>query len=690
MPQAITAALISIGISAATAAAITTAIVTAVVSIGISFVSRLLFGGGGVKSETTERAIKTPIPPRVRGYGERKLFGASVLFETNTAGTTVDVWAFADRRANAVIATYLNDEVVSAPGGIVSTGADGRYGGGALRLGYNLGLPTETAFAPVIAALPGIWTTDHRGDGVVSGYLLKDAVKNKKFLEVYPQGDNVNLALVLQLQLCFDPREPAHDPDDQDTWSYSTNAALHLLHYYMVDRAYVYAMKLEPVIQYWIDAADDCDDAMALAAGGTEPRYRGCVVYDTTKLPGDIISELLACFDGWTAEDGEGRQIVYSGRFYEPTVSIGPEQIVSYRHQSFVEDEDVVNEMIVQYVSSEHDYNTVDAQEWRDEADITQRGKINSDGFSPQTPSYTQNRRLAKRSMIRRNSPNRGSVTTNFGGRTALGQRYINLELIEAGTTFFTGTVEVLGAERDYSTGGISFDWVAIGAHIDDWTPATDDGYGATVGDRVAQEPIAAPTIDAATAQLAPDGGAAQILVELDAPDRDDLTWFARWKLAADNIWNEQTYSDIDASPAVQLLVGLVPVEASVDVEAAYRVGDGRVSPWSATETVSTSTAGLAPAAPTEVTADGNVGEADVAWRNPSTANLSYVKVFRNTTSTFGTATAITGEIVGGLGEVMSITDTGLSVGTYYYWVVAYNAADIASPPGGPSSATVT
>src|SRR5690606_10612628 len=95
---------------------------------------------------------------------------------------------------------------------------------------------------------------------------------------------------------------------------------------------------------------------------------------------------------------------VYPGSYYAPTVTIGPDQITDYQHQSFVEDEDVVNELTVQYVSNLHDYNTVDAQPWRDDGDIETRGKVNNDSFFPQSPSFTQNRRLAKRSMARINA----------------------------------------------------------------------------------------------------------------------------------------------------------------------------------------------------------------------------------------------------------------------------------------------
>src|SRR3546814_1272059 len=61
MPQAVAGFLVQLGLSAALATAVASAIVSTAIAIGISFVSRLLFGGGSAKAETTERAVKTPI-----------------------------------------------------------------------------------------------------------------------------------------------------------------------------------------------------------------------------------------------------------------------------------------------------------------------------------------------------------------------------------------------------------------------------------------------------------------------------------------------------------------------------------------------------------------------------------------------------------------------------------------------------
>lgn len=689
MPQALIPVIVKLGVSKLVA----TIAAYAITTVATSFLSSLLMGGGNPKPEATERDLKLPTPPRLYGLGRRRYYGAQMLFDTASTGTTVDVWAFLDCPAGPIVEVekiYLNDDVVTRSGDFVQGLPDGRYRSNKVRLGWNMGLATETAFSRIVGLVPEVWSNDHRGDGIFSGWLTKDPVESKDFIGVYPQGDSVTMSFVAKAYRCYDPRDPAQDPHDPATWQWTENAALHLLWFFMVYRGLDFDTRLLPVIDYWKTAADICDEPVPLAAGGTEPRYRGCVAWDASKQPGDVINEMLACFDGWTAEDANGCQIVYAGKVTEPTFSIGPDQIVSSSRQFFVPDEDYNNELVVQYVSEAHDWNVVEGQAWRDEADISKRGRINSDGFAPQTSSFPQNRRLAKRRQARQNARQRGKIATTLSGREVLSHRYIQLDDVEAGTTFYGGWAEVVGGERNYETGGAVFDWIAVDPNVDSWNAATEEGAPAPSGARVPQVPLDAPAITDATAQFEDTGTAARILAQVSGPDRDDLTWYLRWRVSGDVSWNEAAYTDVDPSPAIALLTGLLPVDVMIDLEVAYGIGDGRVSDWSATETVSTSTADLAPASPSEVSATGGLGEAEVIWRNPSSANLSYVKLFRNTANDFGGAADISGELVGGLGQVMSVTDDGLAADEYFYWVVAYNAADIASAPGGPATATVT
>jgi hypothetical protein len=679
MPQAIAAQLVAWGVSQAVASIAAYAVTTA----ATYFASGLL-RGGPPKPDASEREHKSPTPPRIHVLGARRVFWSAMLYTNTSDSETVDVGAFCEGPINAVLQPYLNDDKVTISGGYVQPLSDGSYDDNKVLAGYNLGANPNTAHAAVVSRVPS-WTSDHRGDGIVSGYLIKTGVKSKDFLDVYPQGDNVTMSLAVQGHFCHDPRDPASDPYDPSTWPYTENAALHYLWFKTVFMGNDYATKIAPVEQMWIDAANDCDIAIPLAAGGTEPKYRAAIVFPADADPVQVDDMIRATFDGWSAVDENGCIRVHSGKLYEPTVSIGPDQIVDYELQEFVEDEDRLNEIITRYVSAAHDYNEVECQPWRDDSDIAERGKIVSTTVDHQVPSHTQARRLDKRQMARVNAPQRGRVRTVFSAREALTERFINLRIEDAGTVFFAGRVEVIGGERDSETGGAIIEWVAVDENVDVWNPETEDGQPAPTSSKYYLPPLITPSIADAIAQIDSSSSFARIAVAFDPVDVAAPTWFVRWRIDGDASYIEQEVT----ADGNTLLTGSVPTNAMIDVGIAYSSG-GRFSGWSTDATVSTSTANLAPAAPSEVTATGGAGEAEVTWRNPSSSNLSYVKLFRNTTNDFGTAAEVSGEIVGGLGQVMSVVDDSLAADDYWWWVVAYNSNDVASAPGGPAAATVT
>lgn len=639
------------------------------------------------KPDTTSTALKTSRPPRVSAYGVSRLYGAYILFETAANGRAIDVYAVHEGQITETVRFYLADDAVNLSGNTVLAGVDGRYGDSRLQLFWTDGSSPGTPFSAVMAELPGIWTANHRGDGVVLLATLARSVKSEDFLDIYPNGVPV-ASMVAKWQKC--PDLWAADPTDQSQWTWTENVIRHLAHYKLVREGVDYATKIAPTIAYWRAAQDVCDEDVPLKAGGTEKRWRSCLSHTHTQKHGDVTAALLATCDGWIAPRADGALVVYAGKYYEPTITIGPEHITAYEWSGVgVDDDSAVNSITCSYVSAEHDYNTVECDAWIDENDILARGQELTDSLDPQVPSHGQVRRLAKRMMQRTNALYRGTVTTNVAGRVARGHRYINLHIEEAGTVFFSGVAEITAVTRNMQTGGITFSWVAASPSIDAWNPATEEGSPAATGDRVAPQPLTAPEIDSATAELSADGVTAQIRLIVDGPDRDDLTWFARWKVSSDPIWNEAVYSDIDAGDTVELLTTLVPTNASIDVAVSYQVGDGRVSPWSATETVNTSTSALAPLPPSDFSVTGSVGEVALSWRNPSSA-FAYIRVYRGATADFGSASLISGDIVGGLGEVMSLDDTSLSAGTYYYWVRSFNVPAVGSSPVGPDEAIVT
>ncbi|MFK4794675.1 hypothetical protein [Sphingobium sp. ZW T5_29] len=592
--QAISGAIVGLGGGTFAALGVAQAVVGALslgaTVAGLQAASGLLGLGPNIpKPEAASVAIKTPRPVRVSAYGEMRLYGAYILFE-NADGKAVDVWAVHDGQLTQIVQFFLNDDKVTvALDGDVNllSGGDGRYtvdGESKVRLYWTDGSPTGTAISAVVSALPGIWTNGHRGDGLVQLAQIARPVAAENFLETFPNGAPMP-SMAAKWQKC--PDLHASDPTDEGEWTWTENPIRQLAHYMLVRERVDYATKIAPAIAMWRDAQDVCDEPVSLKAGGTEARYRSCLAHKHTDSHGTVKAALLSLCDGWMATRSDGAYAIYAGKFETPTVSIDSEHIVSYDWQGVgVDDDSAVNEIVCSYVSTNHDYNSVECNAWRDEDDISERGSILSDVLDMQTPSWGQVRRLAKRKMSRTNAPYRGTITTNIKGRIARGQRYINLTLEEAGSTFFDGVAEITSVTRNMATGGITFSWVAANPNIDDWNAATEEGEPAAKGDRVALTPLDAPTINTANA-VAYDYGA-QIALDVTGPDREDLTWYTRWKVSTDTTWSEQQTTDTDPGTPVALITPVVPVNAEIDVQVAYGVGDGRTSSWSTTETVDT------------------------------------------------------------------------------------------------------
>lgn len=579
----------SVGIAALVAPALVLGLTVAGIQAGFSLLG---LGPNAPKPETTETALRTERPPRVSAYGFRRLYGASALYDTAPNGSAVDVWAIHDGELTEILQIYLNDDPVTISGGFAQAGEDGRYGSGNIQVITTTGSVPGPGLPAVASLLPDRWTADHRGDGVVLLATIAKAVRQKDFITVYPNGVPT-ASMVAKWQKCPDPS--AADPSDEASWTWTENPVRHLMHYKLKREGVDYATKIAPTIEFWRDAAAVCDEAVPLKAGGTEPRYRGCVAHKHTDPHRAVTGAILASFDGWIAPRADGALIVYAGKYVEPTVSIGPDQIIAFDWEGVgVDDDKAINEIVCAYVSDQHDYSTVDATAWVDEDDIAARGAVLSENFDPQVPSHGQVRRLAKRKIARTNAFPRMTITTNVAGRIVRGHRYIDVDLTEAGTIWYRGPVEVIGLTRNLATGGVTMLCVPADPNIDAWNPATEEGEPAPVGNRTALAPVEPPEITAAvivtevvSQGIVETGNGARVQITASAPNREDLTWYARWRAQGSTLWNESEYSDIDPGTSVTLITGFVPTGDPIEVQVAYGVGDGRISPWSETAVAS-------------------------------------------------------------------------------------------------------
>ena len=241
---------------------------------------------------------------------------------------------------------------------------------------------------------------------------------------------------------------------------------------------------------------------------------------------------------------------------------------------------------------------------------------------------------------------------------------------------------------RNLETGGVTFNWVLADENAWTWNPATEDGDGAPTGTYPTIDALTDPTITSASYSFDGIAATAELTIDGTGPNRDDLTWFLRWRYDGGSVWNEQRYDDIAAGASVTLIASLIPVNTDIEVEIAYSTGNGSVSDWSNTQLVNADASAIPPDVPTEFVANDGTGLATIEWRNPSNANFDHVEIYRHTSATFGSASSIA-SVYGGLGQYMSYDDT-IAAGTYYYWATSVSTTAAESAPVGPDSAVVT
>lgn len=135
---------------------------------------------------------------------------------------------------------------------------------------------------------------------------------------------------------------------------------------------------------------------------------------------------------------------------------------------------------------------------------------------------------------------------------------------------------------------------------------------------------------------------------------------------------------------------------STATVTLTMRTEDPSKHPWAlsrvgvpAPTTDSTTPIEYEPDPATNLAVAPDVAAAVISWRNPTQPLFDHCNLYRGVTNVFGAASLIAGPILGGLGQDQQETDT-VPPGTYYWWVVAFDADGNSASPTGPVTATVT
>ena len=667
--------------------------IQAIVTVGLTVAANMLAGALAPQPKPQDRqsVIRQAAQPRFRSYGRVKIGGVLAFLSTKN-GRLYRVIVTGQGEIDEVEEHWIDSNLIAIDGSGAVTSPP-KYVD-RVTVQYKLGTASQTAYADLITEFPTLWSSDHKGNDIPHALIVCRQVKAEKFGEVYPRGEPL-YRQVQRASKVWNPLDPTQDPDDATTWKWSDNAALVILDYLThadglgLSRDF---MTTTMAADLWEDAINSCEEPIALASGGTEPRYRIWSSYGFDERPADILARFLSACDGIMAPTPDGGIAIRVGQWIDPVMTVGSDAIIAYDITHGRDILSTANTIRSQYTSPFHDYQAVDADPWTDDADVTARGEFIREVQFHAVPSHSQCRRLMKVAAKRANPSWTGTLTCNLSALPALGERFVTIEIDELG---ISETFEILNCQwalaEESTLRGVILTVASIDSTAYDWDEATEEGTAPAVPDDLEIGSTLDPpeNFDVTIQQRTITGGvvgAVGVLTWDDfAADLVDLLEVeARYKLTSETEWIAIPV----ATDAVQTETGFLIDGEEYEFQVRTVSETGRVSDWTDSVTKTVTVDSSAPGSVTSLVATGGAGQVAISFTAPGSANFYRAAIYRNTTAS-QPGSPFT-YVYGAPSANLNYTDTGLAAGTYYYWVTAQNGSAVESAAAASGSVTVT
>lgn len=560
---------ITIGATTITYASIIAYAVTTAATIGASL---LLNQPKKQKGDPQQITVKQALPPRIRSYGRVKVAGALGFFEASL-GSLYQLVIHGEGEWDAIEEWWLNDKNAAVSGGAVGV----LPWGSNILIESHLGGTGQAASGMLIAAFPGIWTSDHRLRGLAHSVIKYGWVPEKVFGKVYPNGAP-SLRVVSRTTKVYDPRSAAT--------AFSENAALCTRDHLTYERGFGIAPSLIDATSF-LAFANTCDEAVALAAGGTEPRYRVAFNYELTQEPREVLRTLLQSCDAEIYPTPEGKVGIRGGKWEAPSVTLTADHIRTYRYEQGNDKLAAFNRLKLTFTHRESDYQPVEIDPWEDLASQAEVGVLAQDLTLQQVPSFTQARRLGKIFSAKGNPRHRLVLQTNLGGILALGERCVHIVLAELGLDddFLIEKFEIAG---DLS--GCEITLASLSADAYAWSTA-EEGTAPTVPQDTSV-PVTPPdptgfALALVRTQISSGAWATRVRGTVDPIADAPWTTIGRYRRLGDANWLDMAGGD-DAWQVItpDVLENDVVYEFQVALAGWGGVNARSLSAWSASKTV--------------------------------------------------------------------------------------------------------
>lgn len=573
----LTSVLVSAGVSAVGAAIIANVAVIGL-GLGLSLLSQVLFRPAAPpqpKPSDGQSIVRQATARRFRAYGRVKV-GGVLMFANTKGGTLHRVVAMGSGEIDAVEEHWIDDTQVTLSGEQVTTAKYLQDGNDMVQIAVRLGDDAPSVYGALQTAFPALWTANHLGKGIPSVHLRMGQPKQENLSDMFPALANTNYRQVQR-----GAKVRGISGGAFTAAAYSDNAALIIADYLThADGLGLADSWISNAIDTWEAAAAVCGEAVALKAGGTEPRWRIWNTYYFDERPADVLARLMQACDAAIYPTPDRGLAIRVGEWEAPTVTIDDDAVIAFTEVGRGRDVlTTANTIRARYTSADHDYQETDAEPWVDAADVAARGEFAADIDLFAAPSHSQCRRLQKLAAHRANPRWVGTLTCNLRALTVMGERFVTVRLSELE---IDETFEVLSAQMLIEDGsiltGLQIQIQSLSAAAYNWTPAMEEGTASEEPDPLTPDnDIPVPT------GLAVAASGSTATLSWDEPPEDFLAVEARFKRTADSAWLAIPVAD-DATEA-----SIAPLVSGEEYEFQIRhhsPATGRVSDWTASVTV--------------------------------------------------------------------------------------------------------
>ncbi|KSV79011.1 hypothetical protein N182_18640 [Sinorhizobium sp. GL2] len=634
------------------------------------------------KPEDGSYNLKQAVPPLTFVLGRVKK-GSDYAALEEAAGVAYHVLIMAAHRIHGYVQHYLHDDAVTVSSGVVTLPANYHYNGNDyVKIDTRLGLDAETAYAAMVTAFPTIWSSNHRGDGLATVLMRCVTANSQNYLKVFPNQMPQHSA-VIDGALLFDPRNPSHNPGDDNTWGFTRNLPLmrlwHLCH--PVGGKLSYS---DMYLPDWINAANVADQNVTNRTGGTEKRYQGGFWFRANNDPVQVGRLMDEAAELVVFERPDGLIGVHAGQYVEPDIRLTADDIIRCTHDVNQRRASTVLAVRGRFTDPNSRYNTVDAAIYGDPyaGEDTER-TVTVDNQAIQSHNHVA--RLQKLKYTRRNAPRVTIVAHYEAAKNVSYRRFVRVHLPPRLTEV---VIEITATPKlSLKNLTIEFSGIVVPANLYAFNAVAEEGAPGASVTPLPPQGIPLPTnFNVTIATEVVSGGATAAYGS------------ATWDFVSDSLIYElewQPTSETEPPRSVTSKPGETQVRSgylSDGVQYRFRLrtwSNGNSSEFTAYEIRTATADPVAPGVVTGASLTGGTAKVTFNWTAPNSANYFASRLYLNTTNNFGTATLVATEL-GGPNASDSKEITGLSSGTRYGWIVAINASGTAAAAVAIGSAIVT